>query len=197
MREEFIQSFVGELIRLAYKPIPELEVTQEPLQLELTEQFTQPLPAFLNMIPSMMHNFQLPEQYALPLPKQQHFPNVPLPPMKPPRTYSPNPQAPQNLNIGKMTKILYDPSVWSVECPGPGKGILVNRAGSILTSSITLTPEEIQQVLNEFSERTRIPLIQGVFKAVYQDLLITAVISEFVGTRFVLQKRLPFAATRY
>lgn len=191
MREEFIQTFVGELIKLSYKPLPELQVMSEPTQMELNQQFAQPLPAFMNMIPSMMHNFQISDT-QLPLPRQKSF-NLPPPPMSMPRTYTPNASPGQNLSIGRLTRVLYDPSVWSVECLGAGKPILVNRAGAVMTSAITLSDQEIQQVLNEFSERTRIPLIQGVFKAIFQDLLITAVVSEFVGTRFVIQKRLPFA----
>lgn len=187
MREEFIQSFVEELIKLSYKERPEF--TNQQGELEINQQFVQPLHSFSKMIPSMMHALHFPEVKR---PSQKTF-SLEVPPLQPPKQFPAQNFSPSKVNLGKLTQVIYDPSVWSVECPGAGRKILVNRAGSIMLSSITLTDSEIQQVLKEFSERTRIPVVQGVFKAIFQDLLITAVISEFVGTRFVIQKRTPFA----
>ena len=87
---------------------------------------------------------------------------------------------------------MQDPAVLNVECPGPYKNLLVNRGGSVQTSSVMLTHEEINSVMHNISEHTRIPITPGVFRAAVQDLLITAVISDFVGTRFLIQKRNPF-----
>ena len=70
------------------------------------------------------------------------------------------------------------------------KPIIINKSGTILTTNITLSKNEIDSIIEEFSTKTRIPLIQGTFKALLGNLLITAVISEFVGTRFLIQKRL-------
>jgi hypothetical protein len=114
----------------------------------------------------------------------------------PPPTYQPTKFKPghkiETVNLGKLAGILVDPSVLSIECPGPYKNLLVNRSGSIQTSAITLTPEEINAIMHNVSEQTRIPLTPGVFRAAVQDLIVTAVLSDFVGTRFVIQKRNPF-----
>ena len=85
--------------------------------------------------------------------------------------------------------ILADPSVSSVECLGPGIPLSINKYGAIQNSKITFTNEEIQSVLKEISDNTRIPIIAGVFKAAFDNLVITAVISEYVGTRFLIQKK--------
>ena len=99
------------------------------------------------------------------------------------------PETFRNLGLEKLSALLLDPTVLSVECPGPGKQILVNRANITQVSPITLILDEINNLLKILSERTRIPLIQGVFKVAFGNFIITAVISEFVGTRFVIQKR--------
>src|SRR3989344_7083343 len=107
---------------------------------------------------------------------------------------SPTPtSAPLMLNsaFSKVNKLLKDPSVQSIECISPGKPILVNKSGLVQTSSVILTKEEITLILEEVSDKTKMPLIQGLFKAILGNLIITAVISDFVGTRFIIQKRNP------
>jgi hypothetical protein len=138
------------------------------------------------------------------IPKRKAFvpvvPRIPprIPQVTPPKIQVPprlpnSQQGPQGrINLGKVAQFLKDPSVLSVECTGPGKNILVNRSGAIQTTSATLTKEEIDQILGEISQQTQIPIVPGLFKALYKNLLITAVVSDYVGTRFIIQKRMPF-----
>lgn len=97
-----------------------------------------------------------------------------------------------SINLGRVAPLLLDPSVQSVECTGSDKPIIVNRSGLIQTTNILLKTDEIQMILESVSKRTRIPLITGVFKAVFDNYLITAVISEYLGSKFIIQKRSPF-----
>lgn len=92
------------------------------------------------------------------------------------------------LELGKLANFIADLSVTGVECPGPNKNVLVNKSGLVQTSTITMSAEEMQAVLKEFSEKTKIPLLPGVFKALYNNLIITAVISEIAGNRFIIEK---------
>jgi len=98
---------------------------------------------------------------------------------------------PEISSLTRVRTLLLDPAVLSIECPGPLRQIIINRKGQIQPVNLTLTPREIRKVLGEFSEKTRIPLIKGIFKAVLGQLNITAVISDYVGTRFIIQKRMP------
>ena len=93
------------------------------------------------------------------------------------------------LTLGKIASLIADPSVISVECPGPNKPVIVNRAGNLQPSSISLTKDEIDLLMKDISRQTKIPLVSGIFKALAGNLMVTAVNSEFVGTRFLLQKR--------
>lgn len=91
--------------------------------------------------------------------------------------------------LAKINSLITDPAVQTIECPGPEKPFLVFRSGVIQTTNLTLTKEEITNIMHEISEKTRIPLIAGVFKAAIDNIIITAVMSEFVGTRFIIQKK--------
>ncbi|MEK6825435.1 MAG: hypothetical protein AABY00_01475 [Nanoarchaeota archaeon] len=93
--------------------------------------------------------------------------------------------------LGKLNNLLLDPTVQTIECPGPGKQITVYRSGFIQNANIFLTTEEVRKIMAEISEKTKIPIIPGVFKAALGNFVITSVISEFVGTRFIIQKKEP------
>jgi hypothetical protein len=95
------------------------------------------------------------------------------------------------LNLGKLEPILRDPSVSSVEVPGPGKNILVNKSGSIQTTQFSLNEDEIDSMITDVSNKTRIPVSQGIYKTAVNDLLVTAVVSDYVGSRFIIQKKRP------
>jgi hypothetical protein len=84
--------------------------------------------------------------------------------------------------------LLNDPSVQSIECPGLGKQVLLNKSGSIQASNISLNKEEIEGMIQSISKKTKVPVTPGLFKAAFDNFLVTAVISEYAGTRFVIQK---------
>ncbi|MBM3232761.1 hypothetical protein FJZ18_01180 [Candidatus Pacearchaeota archaeon] len=93
--------------------------------------------------------------------------------------------------LNKLNNLMLDPTVQTIECPGPGKQITVYRSGFIQNTNIFLTTDEIRKIMSEISEITKIPIIPGVFKAALGNFVITSVVSEFVGTRFIIQKKEP------
>jgi len=93
------------------------------------------------------------------------------------------------ITLARIEQLLADPAVLSVECTSPGRPLLINRGGAIQTTALTLSPEEVSNIMQEISDRTRIPLTSGLFKAFFGNYIITAVMSELVGTRFIIQKR--------
>jgi len=91
----------------------------------------------------------------------------------------------------KMKYVLFlltDPTVQSIECPGLGKQILLNKSGNLQASNVSLSKEEIDEIIYSISKKTKVPTVPGLFKAAFDNFLITAVISEVAGTRFVIQK---------
>ena len=96
---------------------------------------------------------------------------------------------PQMPPLMKINPFLQDPRVLSIECPGPGKNIIINKAGFIQALPLQLTGEEIDELISHFAQRARIPPIGGVFKAAIGNLIISAIISDFAGTRFHIDKK--------
>jgi len=102
-------------------------------------------------------------------------------------------KTPEKINLpimDRISPILADPSVQSINCPGPDKNITIMRNGTIQTVAMSFTAEDITNFLKDVAEKTKIPLLPGLFKVVFQNLIITAVISEFVGTKFMIEKRM-------
>lgn len=91
--------------------------------------------------------------------------------------------------VPSIDKILQDEEVKTIECPGPNKQVLVYKGGKIQAANLTLTADEINNIMANFSKRARIPIGNGFFKAAIDKYLITSVMSEFVGTRFIIQRK--------
>ena len=114
-------------------------------------------------------------------------PIKPLPQVKP----MPRPVPAEAMNLGKINYLIQDKRVNMVECPGPGKFALARIDGRTTITKITLSQKEIQDIIKQFSEKAKIPIISGLFKAAVGNLIITAVISELVGNRFIITKITP------
>lgn len=103
---------------------------------------------------------------------------------------SPPPQTMPGIPVlERLRPFIADPTVQIISCPGPDKNLLITRFGAPQQTNIILIAEEIKSFLKDISEKTRIPLLTGLFKVAYQNLVITAVVSEFVGTKFLIEKR--------
>ena len=146
---------------------------------------TEPEPVPLTMPPAVAP--QAPEAPRA-LPRVPQVPGVP----QVPQVRRPEPQ-----RLIELTNLILDPEIYSIECPGPERYIMINKKGRIQPIGIRLTREEIARTMNEFSRKTKIPLVSGIFKAVLGHIIVTAVISEHVGTRFLIQKtRIPLQAPK-
>jgi len=116
-------------------------------------------------------------------------PKISTPKVEPPKfIVKPEFTQPAQIDLGKLNFFLQDPNLTSIECPGPNKFLIVKSFGVARPTKITLTNEEINNIIKKFSEETRIPLIGNIFKAALGNLTITAVISEVAGSRFIITK---------
>ena len=55
-------------------------------------------------------------------------------------------------------------------------------------TNLLLKKEEIDEIIKKFSEATKIPQNEGIFKAVVGKLILSAIISETIGSKFVIRK---------
>lgn len=174
LRWLFLREFTKHLI---LNSIPAEAISYNMPKKNLYIPLTKPSEMEERMMPSPMTKF-LPEV----MPVQKKYPAI----VKPLPGYA---------DLKKLNLFFSDPRVEQVECHGPNKNVLVKIAGTTQKTETILTKEEITEIIKEFSEKTRIPLIKGVFRAALGNLILTAAISDFVDTRFTIQKRAPFQQT--
>ena len=94
------------------------------------------------------------------------------------------------LNLGKLNDLIRDPKIRSIECNGDDRNIVVKLPESKKTN-ITLTKEEIEEIIKEFSKHSRIPLQKGIYKVAAGRLILLAAISEVIETKFIINKIQP------
>lgn len=96
-------------------------------------------------------------------------------------------------NYGPLDGLIKDPSVSSIECQGEGKPLYVVQSGQKLRTKISLTEEQIMDLLEQIADDAMVPLLEGVFRAAVDNFTINAVISDMIGSRFVIKKQTPYA----
>jgi len=95
-----------------------------------------------------------------------------------------------DINFGKITPFIRDPVVSSLECRRADEKIMIKKLGQIISTEVQLNETEINSLIKAFSEKTRIPLTEGILKARLGNLEIFAVISKFSTSRFIITKNL-------
>jgi len=94
----------------------------------------------------------------------------------------------EGLYVGELLSLINDQNVSSLECPGPNKFISVRVFGQTKLTKIQLDKEDINEIINSFSREARIPRIGGIFKAIINNLVLTAIDTEIAGPRFIITK---------
>lgn len=143
---------------------------------------SQPVPRQMPKLVAKSSRPLYPKQSFVPAPPKNNNVNQIQPEYRP---------KPNGFYLGKVEVLLRDSTIQSIECQGPGKHLLVRRRGKISSTKIVLTPDEIKSLINDFSIQAKIPLVGGILKAAVGDLVISAVTSEFVGSRFIISRLNP------
>lgn len=97
------------------------------------------------------------------------------------------------LDLEKLNPLVTDPTVISIECSGPDTHLSVKRIkGETRITNIKLTKQEIDKIIKTFSRATKVPTDEGIFKAVVGKLIISAIVSDIIGSNFLITKINPF-----
>lgn len=91
------------------------------------------------------------------------------------------------IDLGKLNPLIQDPMVQTIESHGPDKEVII-RTPVEKKTKIVLSKEDINQIIKTFSEKTKIPIIEGVFRVAVGKLLLSSIISKVVGTKFIIKK---------
>jgi len=92
------------------------------------------------------------------------------------------------IDLGKLNSLIKDPLVKNIECLGPNQKIIVSGMMGRRKTDIALSRDEIEQIIKKFSETAKIPVHEGVFKVVVGKLVFSAVISNIIGSKFIIRK---------
>jgi hypothetical protein len=93
----------------------------------------------------------------------------------------------QELDLGKLNEFIKNPSVKEIECNGPGEEIILKNPMPKKTQ-IVLNESEIEEVLEEFAKKAKIPLEKGVIRIAAGGFLLTGLTSEVVGSKFIIKR---------
>ena len=93
----------------------------------------------------------------------------------------------KKLNLGKINILINDLNVDSIECSGENKKIIVNGKMGKKPTAIELNKEEINNIFDEFSKASMIPLNQRVNKISVGNLDLTTIISD-EENHFIIKK---------
>ncbi len=181
----FLQEFTKELIinSTPKEFLRKLELQENKEKEQVRSESLQETIEIKPNISSIMH--QLP---AVPIPPRQNVRPVQIPsPILSQRNIKQFSNY-QGLELGKITPIIANQGVINVECPGPNKLISVRSIGKTNPTKMMLNKEEINLIIESFSQQAKIPRIGGVFKAIVNNLVITAIDSDAAGPRFIITK---------
>ena len=84
----------------------------------------------------------------------------------------------KKLNLGKLSVLISDPGVKTLECTGSGRNVMVSGNSGIKRTGIILNGEEIEEIIKEFCTATRIPFSEGDLKIISGKLVLTANVSD-------------------
>ena len=179
--------------RLKRKLLPEPPVNLESIGKSII--FDQPAPEFQKSQPihEYKHTFHL---QRLPKKMVMKPPMIKIP--KHPKIIMTNPSVSGHKTkstdelMGEINKILNDKNVQMIECPGPGRNVLVKVRNNVNVTKLNLDEAEIKNIIIYFSDYARIPIVGGILKTSVEDLMISAVVSDYAGSRFIINKRNPY-----
>lgn len=91
------------------------------------------------------------------------------------------------IDLFKLNPLIKDPAVRIIEV-NPDEKVVVSGAMGTKPTNIILNKEDIDRVLKKFSEVSKIPISEGVYRVVVGNLILSAIISDIVGSKFIIKK---------
>jgi hypothetical protein len=124
-------------------------------------------------------------RFTKPLPRQLFIPEPKLPAHL--EYLKPIPTAGVEIDLFKINPLIKDPGVRIIEA-NPDEEIIVTGTMGTKPTNIILSKEDIDRIINKFSEFSKIPTTEGIYRVVVGNLILSAIISETIGSRFTIKK---------
>ncbi len=184
---ELIKNYLQEgIIRLEFEEGAKKELAKERAK-EAVKEFERPL-----KLSPVRQLKAITEQTFKPLPKPFSIgPKrrliIPKPNLPTRLQYIQPTPTPRQLDLGRLNPLIQDPSVQEIGCNGPDENITIKNPTE-KTTGIKLSKEEINEIINTFSQASRIPISEGIFRTAVGSLLLSGIISEVVGSKFIIKR---------
>ncbi len=177
-----------ERVEIAPKPTPEA-MEEAPI-------YKRPLPTLLK--PEIRKDWPLPpprpparppeEEAMAPPTEEMPYPEAPVyPAPAPPEKPKEKSIALVTLDLGKLNIFIKDKTISVIQCDGANIPIKITKE-IVKETKIKLTEDEIREIVQKFADRAEQPLTEPIFKTKINNLSITAIISAFAGSKFVISR---------
>ena len=91
------------------------------------------------------------------------------------------------IDLGKLNPLLRDPAVKVIEASPDERVRVMGTMGTRMTD-IFLTKDEVDIIIQKFSDASKIPTMEGIYRVAVGNLVLSAIISDVTGSRFVIKK---------
>lgn len=136
-------------------------------------------------IPSVPRQIQRPVKQVLP----QKPLSVPRPERLPQQFAHLKPSFQKvEIDLGKLNDFVNDSKVKVIECNRPDSKIQVSGAMGTKPTNVSLSKEEIDEIIQKFSEKGKVPIDEGLNKIIVGNLVLNAIVSEEATTKFTIRK---------
>lgn len=95
------------------------------------------------------------------------------------------------LDLEKLNPLLADPAVKVIESNGPDQAVIVKGGMGTKPTNIILSEQEINQIIQTFSKKSKIPAGEGFTKIVFGKYVLSAIVSKESGSKFIITKLPP------
>ena len=185
----FLLEFTKELIRAGSpQDVFELKEILDEEQQEIKTQIKKTLAG-------KPRTFEIPPIYSI---QRQNIPiqraripgilRIPEPKLPPRFSYLRPVPTRTEIDLGKLNPLIQNPEINLIECHGPDELIIATGRGGRKQTDIMLSKEEIEEVIRRFSKIKKIPVEEGIFRVAAGKLIITAIVSDVIGSKFLIRK---------
>lgn len=92
------------------------------------------------------------------------------------------------MDLGELNPYLEDPNIDSIEVEGENEKIYVIGKMGRKPISLVLNRDKIDAIIDKFSLEAKIPKVEGLFKVSINNLILTAMVSSVISSRFIIKK---------
>ncbi len=124
-------------------------------------------------------------QFTRQVPRQLFIPEPKLPEHL--EYLKPIPTPGVEIDLFKINPLIKDSAVRIIEA-NPEERVTVTGTMGTKPTGIILSKEDIDRIINKFSEFSKIPVTEGIYRVVVGNLILSAIISENIGSRFTIKK---------